>query len=88
MSKKDLEARIEALEAEVAQLRLQVAQKQPGVVLPQPAYPYHPYGWYPCYPYQPYQIWCSATSNTIVDNGGQTKQYGPRPRIATATPGA
>lgn len=87
-SKKDLEARIEALESEIAQLRLQVAQKQQPVVLPAPSYPGY-YGLLPLYDwYRPTMVWCDTTSRTVVHVGGQTKQYGPRPHIATAKPGA
>lgn len=61
-TKKDLEARIEALEAEIAQLRLQVAQKQPGITI---APPYVPY---PNYWYRPYQVWCSTSTSPSLKN--------------------
>lgn len=58
-SKKDLEGRIEALEAEIAQLRLQVAQKQQGITIP-PPYVYRD-DWY-----RPTVVWCGANTSPAV----------------------
>lgn len=53
-SKKDLAARIVALEVEVAALRKQIAAK-PAVLPDTVPSPYHPNDWYPFgYP----QVWC------------------------------
>lgn len=53
-TKKDLEARIDALEAEIVQLRLRVER------VPQPYYPY-PRDWY-----RPTVVWCGAHTSPAV----------------------
>ncbi|BCO56126.1 hypothetical protein MINTM005_13700 [Mycobacterium intracellulare] len=63
MTKKELEARITALEAEIALLRVLVAQRSTYI----PVYPHIPY--VPYTPYKPYWdqpiIWGSGTYKTI-----------------------